>query len=285
MYVSSSSDKKVRFTPVFSLINEAKSKLEVFKYKIIVMSGKGGVGKSFITSMIALGLALRGRRVAVMDADVHGSSIPLFLGIQGERHYANERGEILPVEGPLGVQVVAVNLMLDSPETPVIWRGPLVGRAIIELVARVAWSPGEYLLIDLPPGTGDAAITIAQVVPSITGAILVTAPNALSETIVAKAASFARSYKIRLLGVVENMSYFKCPHCGAITNIMGETGGEKLASKYDTIVLGRIPIDPAVNEALDEGRPLLLAKPQSEASKAILNLVDKIVGIVEGNNS
>ncbi len=281
--MSQTPEKRVRFQPVFGLLNDAKNKLNSFKYKILVMSGKGGVGKSFISSMLALGLAMKGRKVTVFDADVYGSSIPLLLGVQGERHMANENGEILPVEGPLGVQVVAVNLMLDSPDVPVVWRGPLVGRAITELAAKVAWSGGDYLIVDLPPGTGDAALTVAQVIPNITGAILVTAPNALSEVIVAKAANFASSMHIRLLGIIENMSYFKCPHCGRITNIMGRYSGEYLASKYGTIVLGKLPLDPSVNEAVDEGVPYLLAKPDGETSKIILEIVDKVINLVENN--
>jgi len=275
------SEKKIRFQPIDSLLNDARNKLSRFKYKILVMSGKGGVGKSFISSMLALGIAMHGRSVSLLDADVYGSSIPIFLGIQNYRHYANEEGEILPVNGPLNIKVVAFNLMLSSPDTPIAWRGPLVGKAIMELAAKVAWGEGDYLVVDMPPGTGDVALTIAQVFPSITGAILVTSPNALTETIVAKAANFAASMGIKLLGVIENMSYFKCPHCGKTTNIMGKWSSEYFSKKYKVDLLGRIPLDPTINEALDKGEPYILYNREAEASKAVLEIVDKVINLVE----
>lgn len=273
--------EKKKFKTLSDLKEIVKSKMGRYKYKVIVMSGKGGVGKSFVSSMLALGLAMHNRRVTLFDADIQGSSIPMFLGIQGQRHYLNENGEIDPVEGPLGVKVVASNLMLDSPDMPIVWRGPLMARAIVELVTRVAWGEGDYLVVDMPPGTGDVPLTVAQVIPLITGGILVTAPNTLNETIVAKAANFTSSVGIRLLGLIENMSYFKCPSCGKVTYIMGNYTSERLAAKYSTQLLGKIPIDPEVNEAIEQGRPYLLAKRDGEAAKVILSVVDKVIKLVE----
>jgi ATP-binding protein involved in chromosome partitioning len=259
----------------------ARKKLSNFKNRILVVSGKGGVGKSFIASMLAIALAERGKSIALFDADVYGSSTPLILGLQGIRHYIDEEGEILPVEGPLGLKVVAINLMLDTPETPVVWRGPLASRAILELAARVKWGIGDYLIVDMPPGTGDIAITIAQLMPPETHAIVVTAPNILSEVIVAKAVNFTASMRIRLLGVVENMSYFKCPHCGRETSIMGKLSGELLASKYGTTLLAKIPLEPGVNKALDTGTPYLLLEKESETSRIIRELADKVIKLLE----
>ena len=267
---------------ISSLFQErARKKLSNFKNRILVVSGKGGVGKSFIASMLAIALAERGKSIALFDADVYGSSTPLILGLQGIRHYIDEEGEILPVEGPLGLKVVAINLMLDTPETPVVWRGPLASRAILELAARVKWGIGDYLIVDMPPGTGDIAITIAQLMPPETHAIVVTAPNILSEVIVAKAVNFTASMRIRLLGVVENMSYFKCPHCGRETSIMGRLSGELLASKYGTILLAKIPLEPGVNKALDTGTPYLLLEKESETSRIIRELADKVIKLLE----
>jgi len=266
---------------ISSLFQErAKRKFSNFKNRILVISGKGGVGKSFIASMLAIALAERGKSVVLFDADVYGSSTPLILGLQGTRHYIDEEGEILPVDGPLGLRVVAINLMLDTPETPVVWRGPLASRAILELAARVKWGSGDYLVIDMPPGTGDIAITIAQLMPPETYAIVVTAPNILTEVIVAKAVNFAASMGIRLLGVVENMSYFKCPHCGRETSIMGRLSGELLASKYGTTLLSRIPLEPGVNKALDAGTPYLLVEKESETSRIIRELADKVIKLL-----
>jgi len=279
----SSQEKRVPFTPVFKLINDAKKRLQNYKYKIVVLSGKGGVGKTFISSSLAIGLALRGRKVAILDADIHGSSIPTMLGLQGMRHYADENGDILPVEGPLGVKAVAINLMLDSPDLPVVWRGALVSKAITELLSKVAWGSGDYLVIDMPPGTGDAAITIAQTIPDITGAIVVTAPNMLTETIVAKAVNFIAKNNIRMLGIIENMSYFKCPVCGTVFNLLGKSTGEYLAGKYGTQLLGRIPLDPLINESIDKGVPYLLDHPEGEAARAIMDVVDKLIRTIENS--
>lgn len=276
-------EKRTKFTPVFRLLEEAKKRLKRYKYRILVMSGKGGVGKSLISAILAIALAQKGKRVALFDADIYGSSIPILLGLRDQRHYANEQGEILPVEGPFGIQVVAINLMLDSPDIPVAWRGPLAGRAIIELAAKVAWGSGDYLLIDMPPGTGDIPLTIIQVFPDITGAIIVTSPNSLSETIVAKATNFATTAGIKLLGIIENMSYFKCPHCGKISYIMGNYTGERLASKYGTVLLGKVPLDPAINEYSDKGVSYLLGNSEEDLSKAILAIVDKIINLVENS--
>ncbi|MEM0506044.1 MAG: Mrp/NBP35 family ATP-binding protein, partial [Thermosphaera sp.] len=250
--------KKIPFKPAFNLVNEVERKLRNYKYKILILSGKGGVGKTFLSSMLSLALAEKGRKVALLDGDIHGSSVPSVLGLHGTRHYADEEGNILPVIGPLGIKVVAVNLMLDSPDLPVVWRGPLVSKAIVELLSKVRWDSGDYLIVDLPPGTGDVIITLTQSIPSITGAIVVTAPNMLSETIVAKAINFVAKYNVRMLGIVENMSYFKCPHCGRISQVLGKSTGEELAAKYGTRLLAKIPIDPLINESIDKGMPYIL---------------------------
>jgi ATP-binding protein involved in chromosome partitioning len=273
--------KKIPFKPTFNLTQDVEKKLGNFKYKILVLSGKGGVGKTFISSMLSLALAEKARTVAILDADIHGSSIPSILGLHGTRHYADEEGNILPVEGPLGVKVVAVNLMLDSPDLPVVWRGSLVSRAILDLLSKVKWGSGDYLIVDLPPGTGDAIITITQSIPSITGAIVVTAPNMLSETIVSKAINFAAKNNIRLLGIVENLSYYKCPHCGRISQVLGKSTGEQLAGKFGTRLLAKIPIDPSINDAIDQGVPYILAYKDGEAARAIRSLADELISIVE----
>lgn len=276
------SEKKIKFVPAFALIDEARRKLSRFKYRLLIMSGKGGVGKSLIASLIAVGLATRGRKVSLLDADIHGSSIPLIMGLSNIRHYANENGEIIPVEGPMGVKVVAINLMLDSPDMPVAWRGPLVGRAIIELASKVAWDNDDYLIVDMPPGTGDVAITISQIFPKPTSAILVTAPSTLSEVIVSKSANFAVSTGIKLLGIIENMSYFKCPHCGGITYTMGKTGAEKLAERYGLALLGKIPLDPEISKIAEEGSiEKIMKNANLEIHSSIQDIISKIINQVE----
>ncbi|WP_434731942.1 Mrp/NBP35 family ATP-binding protein [Thermogladius sp. KZ2Tp1] len=266
--------------PVFTLLNKARDRVGKIKHKIMVLSGKGGVGKSFISSMLALALAEKGYRVSILDADIHGSSIPTILGLHGMRHFADEEG-ILPVEGPLGVQVVAINLMLDFPDAPVVWRGPLKSRAITELLAKVKWPEGDFLVIDLPPGTGDEAITVVQTIRDLSGAVIVTAPNMLSEVIVSKAINFVVKNNVKLLGIVENMSYFKCPGSDVEYNLLGRSTGEELAKKYQTKLLARIPLDPLIGRALEEGVPYLLAYREGEAAKAIRSLAEEILRIVQ----
>lgn len=267
-------------TDVSSLLNRARERLRDVKHKIIVLSGKGGVGKTFVSSMLALALAEKNYSVGILDADIHGSSIPTAFGLKDMRIYADEEG-ILPAIGPLGVRIISTNLMLEKPDTPIIWRGPLVSRAIMEFLANVVWGKLDYLIIDLPPGTGDEAITIVQVINDLDGSIVVTAPGILSETIVAKAINFVLKNKIRLLGIVENMSYFKCPNCGKTYYLLGKSTGEELAKKYSTRLLVRIPIDPYIGESMDRGVPYLIEYPNGDAAKAIkelANQLDKLIG-------
>ncbi len=267
---------------VFSLIGEAKKRLSRVKHKIMVLSGKGGVGKTFVSSMLALALAEKGYRVALLDADIHGSSIPTVYGMYATRLYASEEG-IIPANGPLGVKVVATNLLLEQPETPLIWRGPLKSRAILEFLSKVVWGDLDYLIIDLPPGTGDEALTIVQTITDLDGAIIVTAPSVLSETVVAKAINFVLANKVPLLGIVENMSYFKCPKCGEIYHLLGKSTGEELARKYNTRLLAKIPLDPYIGKAIDKGVPYLIEYPDGEAAKAIKALAEEIDRIVSSS--
>lgn len=278
---SVSSEKRAQqATNVFKLIGQARERLREVKHKIMVLSGKGGVGKTFVSSMLALALADKGYKVGILDADIHGSSIPTIYGMENTRLYASEEG-ILPATGPLGVKVVATNLLLDKPDTPVIWRGPLVSRAIIEFLANVVWGQLDYLIIDLPPGTGDEAITIVQVINDLDGAIVVTAPSVLAETIVAKAINFVIKNRVRLLGIVENMSYFKCPQSSEKYYLLGRGTGAELAEKYGTRLLVRIPLDPYIGEAVDKKVPYLIGYPNGEAAKALRKLADIIVDLLD----
>ncbi len=269
-------------TPFDMLLKQINEKMKNIKYKIVVLSGKGGVGKSFISSMLSLALADLGYRVAILDADIHGSSIPLLLGIEESKIYASEEG-IIPAPGPLNTRIIAINLMLPSPDTPIVWRGPLKAKAIVELLAKVAWGENDFLVVDLPPGTGDEAITIVQTIRDVSGALIVTAPSVLSEVIVAKAINFIVKNNIPLLGIVENMSYFKCPDTGKTYYLLGKSTGEELARKYGTKLLARIPFDPLIGEALDAKKPYYVAFPEGEAAKAIRGLAEKIVAILSGN--
>ena len=263
------------------LVRERMSRV---KHKIAVISGKGGVGKSLVTANLAVALAKEGYRVGVLDADIHGPSIPKMLGVHGERMLAGPVG-ILPVKGPLGVEVASVDFLLPDESTPIIWRGPLKMHAIRQFLSDVAWGELDFLLIDLPPGTGDEPLSIAQLIQDMDGFILVTAPSELSELVVKKAGSFARKIGIPIIGVVENMSWFKCPNCGAELYIFGKGAGERVARELGVKLLGKIPIDPRISEATDEGIPFILKHPDSEAAREFMKIVRGIEEYIKNRES
>ena len=250
------------------------------RHKIAVISGKGGVGKSFVAANLAVAMALRGRRTGILDADFHGPSIPKILGVRGSTLVGTPAG-VVPVAGPLGVLVVSVDFMLPSEETPLVWRGPLKASVLRELLARVAWGELDYLFIDLPPGTGDEPLSVVQLIRDLDGALVVTTPSDLSRAIVKKAISFARGVGVPVLGVVENMCGFCCPETGKVYYIFGRGGGRKMAEEMGVDFLGEIPLDPRINEANDRGVPFVLAYPDTEAAKAIIEIAAKMESKLE----
>ncbi|WP_244403846.1 Mrp/NBP35 family ATP-binding protein [Pyrolobus fumarii] len=256
-------------------------KMKKVRYKLVILSGKGGVGKSFVTASLAMALAMKGRRVAVFDADVHGPSIPKMLGVHGKRMYALPDGRLLPVEGPLGVKVVSIDFLLESEEQAVIWRGPLKTAAIRELLAYTDWGELDYLLVDLPPGTGDEQLTIAQLIPGLSGTIIVTIPSDVARIVVKKAITFAKRLNIPIVGVIENMSYFECPD-GSRHYIFGKGAGRRIAEEMGVPFLGEIPIDPRISKANDEGKPFFVEYPDSSAAKAFLEIAERVIERVEG---
>ena len=252
------------------------------KYKIGILSSKGGVGKSFVTASLAAALAVEGRRVGVFDADVHGPSIPRMFGLrEGTGLPARMDGSLVPIEVPPGVKVVSLGLLLPGEETPVIWRGPIKTSAIRELLAYTDWGELDYLLIDMPPGTGDEQLTIAQIIPKLTGFILVTIPSEVSKAVVKKAAAFAQRMNVPVIGIIENMSYFECPD-GTRHYIFGRGAAREIAEEFNIPYLGEIPIDPRIREANDQGKVFFLEYPDSKASKAFLEIARKVIELVEG---
>jgi len=219
---------------------------------IAVVSGKGGVGKSFVTSMLACELRRQGYEVGVLDADLTGPSIAKVFGLS-DRPSKTPSGAITPVQTMTGIRVMSINLVLDDPGTPVIWRGPIVNSVIRQLYWEVDWGPLHYLLVDLPPGTSDAPLTVFQSLP-LDGVIVVSSPQNLASMIVTKAVNMAKKMNAEILGLVENMSYLECPGCGEKINVYGPSRGEKLAAELGILFLGSIPIDPVIARKSDEGR-------------------------------
>ncbi|MGC9068739.1 MAG: Mrp/NBP35 family ATP-binding protein [Thermoprotei archaeon] len=255
------------------------------KHTILVMSGKGGVGKSFITVNIAAILASQGSQVGVLDADIHGPSVPKMLGVDYMRLIAPDPGQSLkPLIGPNNIKVISIAFLLPTYDTPVVWRGPLKAKAIQEFVKNLDWGDLDYLLVDLPPGTGDEPLSVAQELRRPSGAIIVTIPSEVSQIVVEKAVNFAFSLKIPVIGIVENMSGFTCPESGKTYKIFGEGGGERIAKRMKVPFLGKIPLDPRITEASDKGRPFALSYPNTPASKALYEIAQKIKQFLEQSN-
>ena len=251
-----------------------KDRMSKIKHKIAIISGKGGVGKSTITANLAIALAKKGNQVGVLDADIHGPSIPRLMGLEGQQVETSPLGAF-PVTGPLGIKVMSIDFFLPE-QTPTIWRGPLKMRAIRQFLTDIVWGELDYLLIDLPPGTGDEPLSIAQLLPEMDGVIIVTMPTELSSSIVKKAITFAQRLNMPIIGVVENMSGFVCPNCGDKIEIFSSGGGRKMAEAAGVTFLGSIPIDPKVSLDSDKGSPFVIAHPDSAASKAFMEIVQKV---------
>ena len=252
-----------------------REKMAKVRHKIAVISGKGGVGKSTVTANLAMAFALEGYAVGILDADMHGPSIPKMLGLKGRRLGVSKDGEIIPVLGPMNMKVVSMDFLLQSDEDPVVWRGPLKMSALRQLLAEVEWGELDYLLIDLPPGTGDEPLSIAQLLPEMDGVLIVTIPSEVSENVVKKSVKFAELLKLRVLGIVENMSYLVCPKCGERIEVFNTGAGKKIAEAFGVPLLGEIPLDPKISKEADSGMPFVVDF-ESQTSKAFERIVKRI---------
>lgn len=232
-----------------SLIEKPHEKSKIKKV-IGVVSGKGGVGKSLVTGLLAVQTSRKGFKTAIMDADITGPSIPKMFGIK-EKATGDETG-LYPVESKTGVKLMSLNLLLENDDDPVVWRGPVIAGAVKQFWTDVIWDEVDYMFVDMPPGTGDVPLTVFQSIP-LDGIVIVTTPQELVSMIVSKAVKMADLMKVPVYGVVENMSYVKCPDCGKEINIFGESHAEEMAAKYGLNVIGRLPMDPKVAAACDKG--------------------------------
>jgi ATP-binding protein involved in chromosome partitioning len=259
-----------------------KIRMKHVKHTIAVISGKGGVGKSTITANLAAAFARKGRQVGVLDADIHGPSVPRLLGLTGEQVKVGPPGAF-PVIGPLGMKVISIDFFLPEEKTPTIWRGPLKMTAIRQFLSDVVWGKLDVLFIDLPPGTGDEPLSIAQLLPNIDGVVIVTMPSELSRSVVNKAITFARRVGMPIIGVVENMSGYVCPKCGDRIDIFQSGGGKKMAEETGVPFLGSIPIDPKVGIDSDKGSPFVIKHADSPAAKAFIEIVNKVEAYLKEN--
>lgn len=256
--------------------------LENVKYKIAVASGKGGVGKSTVSTNLALALRALGYTVGLLDADIYGPSQQMMLGIEGKPQIDETDEKIMPMENH-GIKTMSLGLITD-PDTPVIWRGPMVMKALDQFLTDVKWGTLDFMVIDLPPGTGDAQLTLTQRVP-LSGAVVVTTPQDVALIDARKGLAMFRKVSVPVLGIVENMSYFICRHCGEREEIFGHGGGQKTAELLGVPFLGEVPIDPRVVVGGDTGEPIIVAHPDSPASAAFREIARQVVEQVESGTA
>ena len=249
--------------------------LAKIKNRLIVISGKGGVGKTTVAVNLAYGLAIKGKRTGILDVDIHGPNIAKMLGIEDTRLMASDAG-IEPVKVRDNLKAISLALMIRDQDQPIIWRGPLKMITIKQLLADVNWGELDYLIIDSPPGTGDEPLSVCQLIPDIDGAVIVTTPQDVAILDSRKSVGFAKQLKIPFVGIIENMSGFTCPHCGKDIDLFGRGGGEKAALDLEVPFLGSIPIEPDMVKSGDLGRPFIHFKKGTSTARIINEIIDKV---------
>jgi len=257
-----------------------QNKLDKIRHTFIVLSGKGGVGKSTVAVNLALSLSLRGMRTGILDVDIHGPSVPKLLGLTGMRVGVSGE-EIIPLELYGHIKVVSMGLLISGNEQAVIWRGPLKASVIRQFVQNVAWGELDALVVDCPPGTGDEPLSIAQLVGKKASAIIVTTPQLVATIDVEKCITFCRQLELPIAGIIENMSGFVCPHCGKEVDIFSSGGGQNLAMAYNIPFLGSIPLDPDIVKSGDAEQPYIYLYSQTKTAQRFDEIVDRIVSSKE----
>ncbi|MDD5727441.1 MAG: Mrp/NBP35 family ATP-binding protein [Victivallales bacterium] len=250
------------------------------KHKLVILSGKGGVGKSTVAVNTALALACEGFTVGLLDVDIHGPSIPTMLNLSDVRIMQGEEG-IIPVPVGPSLKVISVAFFLQDPDQAVIWRGPMKMGVIKQFIKDVAWGELDYLIIDCPPGTGDEPLSVIQLIENLDGGIVVTTPQEVAAADVRKSIAFCEKLKLPVLGVIENMSGFRCPHCHEVTHIFRSGGGKKLAERMHVPFLGSVPIDPAIAESGDKGVPFVREFADSESAREFARIIAPIIALGE----
>ncbi len=246
------------------------------KYKIAVMSGKGGVGKSTVAANIAEAFQKEGFTTGILDADIHGPNIPKMLGVEDQDIMINEERHMMPVEAPSGLKVMSMAFMLDSIDTPIIWRGPQKTGSIKQLIADVAWGPLDVLIIDNPPGTGDEPLTVLQTIPDIDAVVMVTTPNVVSQEDVLKCVKMVEMLNVENIGLVENMAYYECPHCNEKLHIFGKGDGKDFADEMEITYLGDLPLTEKVSSSPNKGGVMVTIEPKSYVTKRFTEIVNEI---------
>ncbi|UAL08046.1 MAG: Mrp/NBP35 family ATP-binding protein [Candidatus Methanogranum gryphiswaldense] len=254
--------------------------LSRIKHVIIVMSGKGGVGKSTVSSNLAMTLSVAGYQTGIMDMDITGPNLPKMFHVEDEK-LTVENQKLIPITIPPSLKIMSMAFLLPDKDSAVMWRGPVKMSAVKQFIEDVNWGDLDYLVIDMPPGTGDEALSIVQLIPKADGIVIVTTPQDVALLDSRKSVTFATQTKIPIIGLIENMSGFVCPHCGEITDIFKSGGGEATAKDMNIQFLGRVPIEPAIVLSGDSGMPIVISNPESESAKAFNKIANKIIETVE----
>lgn len=245
------------------------------KYKIAVMSGKGGVGKSTVAVNLATTFQKKGFKTGILDVDIHGPNVPKMLGLEGEQ-LSVDKNELIPVVTENGMKVLSMAFLLDSLDSPIIWRGPQKSGAIKQFMSDVRWGNLDVLIIDNPPGTGDEPLTVLQSLPDIDAVVMVTTPNSVSQEDVLKCVKMVKMLKVENIGLVENMAYFVCPDCGKKIHIFGEDNMEKFAEFMEIEYLGDIPLTQEISKSADNDTPITIKDEETVVNKGFSKIVDKI---------
>jgi Mrp family chromosome partitioning ATPase len=283
---SSGESSASRKLPSKEEIEELRERLAVLnttcliKHKVIVLSGKGGVGKSTVAANLAVALAMKGKQVGLMDVDVHGPSIPKLLGLEGTRPIQSPEG-LTPIRYSKNLKVVSIGFLLQNSDDAVIWRAPLKHSLIRQFLTDVKWGQLDYLIVDCPPGTGDEPLSVIQLLEDADGAIVVTTPQDVALADVRKSITFCRQTNLPVIGIVENMSGFVCPHCGETVDIFKSGGGEKMASDMDVSFICSIPIEPKMVESGDSGKPFMELYAESETARAFDPVVERLLEMIK----
>lgn len=257
-------------------------RMKEITYKIVVMSNKGGVGKSTVTTNLGVALAQKGFKVGIADADIHGPNIPMMLGVEGKR-LKGSGGGVLPLEVMPNLKVASLSFLIEDPSMPVIWRDAAKWDFLCELMGSVCWGSLDFLLVDLPPGTGNEAISIIELIGKVDGSVIVTTPQEVVLLDVKKAVFFSRDSNVPIIGIVENMSGLRCPHCHENIDVFKTGGGVKICMELGVAFLGKIPLDPGITEKCDSGEAFVVAYPSSVAAKAFDEIVNKCEVFVRAN--
>jgi len=262
------------------MAEKLKHNMANIKHKILVLSNKGGVGKSSVSVNLSCALAEKGYRVGLLDADLHGPSVARMLGFEGEK-LTGSNGQIKPIQVRENLSAVSMASLIESPDTPLVWRGPLKGIAIKQFLAEVSWGELDFLVIDSPPGTGDEPLSVCQLIPELDGGVIVTTPQEIALSDSRKCIHFLRDINIPILGIIENMSGFRCPNCGEKIDLFMTGGGKKAASDFKVPFLGAIPIDVQMVKSADEGQPFVCSNKESEASQAFEEIIQSIISRIK----